>query len=114
MATQTTVKLIDDIDQSEATETVTFGIDGALYEIDLSDKNADKLRRAVDRFVLNGRQVKESTDRSKPVTEQRHSREYLAAVRNWARKQGHDVSTRGRIPAPILAEFDAAHRGRTR
>ena len=40
MAREVIEKLIDDLDGGEATETVTFGLDGASYEIDLSKKNA--------------------------------------------------------------------------
>lgn len=44
MATRIVIELIDDLDGSEATETVRFGLDGADYEIDLAGQNADELR----------------------------------------------------------------------
>ena len=44
MAQKVEVLLVDDIDGGEADETVSFSIDGTSYEIDLSKKNAAKLR----------------------------------------------------------------------
>ncbi len=48
-------KLIDDLDGSEATETVTFGLDGTTYEIDLNKKNAAALREALEPYVKAAR-----------------------------------------------------------
>ena len=44
MAQQVNVKFVDDLDGSDAAGTVSFGLDGKTYEIDLSDDNAAKLR----------------------------------------------------------------------
>ena len=62
MAQQTSVTMVDDLDGGKAAETVTFGLDGGSYEIDLSKKNAGNLRKALTEFVEHGRRVK--TDRS--------------------------------------------------
>ena len=43
MAQKVQVILMDDIDGSDADETLSFSLDGVNYEIDLSDKNAGKL-----------------------------------------------------------------------
>ncbi len=51
MAKKTQVILIDDLDQGQADETVTFGLDGSTYEIDLSSKNAAALRDALATYV---------------------------------------------------------------
>ena len=55
MAQKTIVQLIDDLDQGAAEETVSFGLDGANYEIDLSAKNAAKVRDALAVYVANAR-----------------------------------------------------------
>ena len=47
MATLTTVTVVDDLDGSEAAESVEFALDGVAYEIDLSEDNAEKLRDAL-------------------------------------------------------------------
>ena len=57
MATKTTVKLVDDLDGFEASESVAFSLDGASYEIDLSEKNAKKLRDALAAYVAHARRV---------------------------------------------------------
>src|ERR687890_2480042 len=51
MAQQRTVRFVDDLDGSEASGTVDFGLDGRRYEIDLSDDNAATLRDALAPFV---------------------------------------------------------------
>lgn len=116
MATQTTITLIDDIDGSEAVETVEFALDGASYEIDLNEKHAKKLRDVLANYVAHARHVdgrRTSGGRrsraSSGRANARNSREQLQAVRDWARKQGYEVSDRGRIAAAIQEAFDAAH-----
>jgi hypothetical protein len=41
------VMLIDDLDQSEGAETIRYSVDGKEYEIDLSEKNAQRFRDAL-------------------------------------------------------------------
>ena len=50
MAQKVETRFIDDLDGSEASGTVEFGLEGRSYEIDLSDDNA-KLREALAPFV---------------------------------------------------------------
>ena len=57
MAQKVHIVLEDDLDGSPATETVSFGLDGKTYEIDLNDKNAGKLRDALAQYVGAGRSV---------------------------------------------------------
>jgi hypothetical protein len=118
MATMTTVTLIDDLDNSSAaTETVAFGLDGASYEIDLNEKNAKKLRDALGNYVANARRVdgaRRVTVRAKPARNRggrrtAPDREQTAAIRDWARKQGYEVSDRGRLSAAVVEAFNAAH-----
>lgn len=114
MATQTHVTLIDDIDGSSAVETVAFGLDGADYEIDLNEKNAKKLRDALAVYAANARQVGGRRNRSrqtraaKPVRSG-SNKEQLAAIRDWARSQGYEVSDRGRLSAAVMQAFEDAH-----
>ena len=107
------VRLVDDLDGSPADETVKFGLDGKSYEIDLTTDHAKALRENLLDFVEKARragrpEVAPVRERSRPG---RTPREQTAAIRDWARSQGHQVSDRGRIPASILREFEAAHGG---
>jgi hypothetical protein len=114
MAQKVQVVLIDDIDGGEAAETVTFGLDGAAYEIDLNDEHAAQLRDAFATWVANGRRVSGRSGRPAPRRTSSGAgapagKSDAAAVRVWARANGHTVSERGRIPAEILAAYEAAH-----
>lgn len=110
MAQRTQVILEDDIDGGDADETVTFGIDGVTYEIDLNDDNAGKLRDVLAPYVGAGRRVggRRSSGRSGGSGGSR-SRQDLAAVREWARANGHQVSDRGRISGQVQDAYDKAH-----
>jgi hypothetical protein len=113
MAQKVLVQLVDDLDGtvSDDITTVTFGLDGANYEIDLTAGNAAKLRNQLGDFVDNARRtggrVKRGTS-PKSVTPAAN-REQTKAIRDWARQNGFDLSDRGRIPSNVLEAFEAAH-----
>ena len=108
MARRTVVMLTDDLDGSEATETVRFGLDGRDYEVDLSKKNAKSLRDGLKRYVEVGRKTggrRTSRSGRTPGSD----RAQLSAMRAWARQQGMDVSERGRISATVQEAYNKAH-----
>jgi hypothetical protein len=116
MAQQTTVRLIDDLDGSDASGTFDFSLDGRSYQVDLSDGNAAKLRDALAPFIDvarkaggrsggRGRTQRQTAVSEKPV---RSNREETAAIRQWARQNGHTVSDRGRIPKSVIEAYQAA------
>ncbi len=111
MARTVQVQLLDDIDGSQADETLKFGLDGTNYEIDLSTKHAEKLRASLAKFVLKSRRLSRSrvtaTGRSRPSTPARTDRAQNQAIRDWAKAKGIEVSDRGRIPASILEQYQA-------
>ena len=106
MAQKIQVLLVDDIDGSEATETVTFGVDGVSYEIDLSSGNAGKLRTELARYVEHARKSGGARPRGQRNAP---SREQSTRIREWARAHGHKVNERGRIPANVITEYEAGH-----
>ncbi len=57
MAQKTTVQLVDDIDGSEAEETVSFALDGSRYEVDLSAEHASSLREALSTYIVAARRA---------------------------------------------------------
>ncbi|WP_210649949.1 Lsr2 family protein [Nocardioides sp. SYSU D00065] len=112
MAQKVNIVLVDDLDGTEATETVTFGLDGTTYEIDLNDANAAALREALSGYVGHARKVaggsRRGARRSSGSTSGSSSSN-TKDVREWAKEQGMEVSERGRISAEVQQAYDAAH-----
>lgn len=113
MAQQVIVELVDDLDGTTAEDisTVSFGLDGATYEIDLTEANAQSLRGALEQFVGAARRTGGRLKRGAAPTATRPSanREQTQAIREWARQQGYDLADRGRIPFNVIEAFDQAH-----
>jgi hypothetical protein len=110
MAKQVITLLTDDLDGSEADRTVEFGFDGISYTIDLTDKNVGKLRKALDPYLIAATRVGRSnaglrvvSRRAAPVG--RVGREQNQAIREWATRNGYEVSERGRIPSSVVEAF---------
>ncbi|ASU85746.1 Lsr2 family protein [Nocardiopsis gilva YIM 90087] len=110
MAQKVQVLLVDDLDGGEAEETVAFGVDGTNYEIDLSADNASKLREAIAPYVDAARKAPAKAGRGRKQQRSAPSRERSAEIRAWAKAAGKQVNERGRIPAAIVAEYEAAQR----
>src|SRR3954463_13927034 len=96
--------------ESAADETVTFGLDGSAYEIDLCTKHAKDLRDAFAPYVGTGRKATASRRGGGGGGRRRGGNRRATEMREWARSQGIAVSERGRISADIQAQYDAAHR----
>lgn len=109
MAQTVQIILEDDLDGGPAEETVRFGLDGAQYEIDLSEGNAAKLREAVRPFIAKARraQNKQAPKQARPTGK---SNPDTAAIRQWARENGHPVSDRGRIHQDVQKAYYDAHK----
>ena len=105
MAQRMTVEMTDDIDGSEAAETIAFRVDGTSDEIDLSKKNASKMRRDFGRYIEHARRATGGRRSGRP----RRDRDRSSAVREWAKQQGIQVSERGRIPASVVSQYEKAH-----
>lgn len=111
MAKKVQVSLVDDIDGSNAAESVSFALDGTHYEIDLSKANARKLRDSLSNYVANARRAGRlhSSNGRRARGSARSDREQTQAIREWARRNGHKVSDRGRVPGTVLEAYHAAH-----
>jgi len=110
MAQQVNVVLVDDLDGTPADETVTFGLDGITYEIDLTTDNAGRLRDSIAEWVGHGRRVGGARRKgSKSVTKRSSVGSDSTTIREWARANGHQVSDRGRIKADVIEAFNAAN-----
>jgi hypothetical protein len=103
-----TVTLVDDLDGGPADQTVRFGLDGAEYEIDLSARNATAFREQLAPFTERARKASRAPG-SRPGRSA-SARERSSGIRAWARGQGIAVSDRGRIPASVIGQDQAAAR----
>jgi hypothetical protein len=111
MARKVEVKLVDDLDGSQAVETVRFAVDGSSYEIDLSAKHATELRSALDDFIGSARRLGRSTANSARAGAAAPRRDKSAqnrAVRDWAKGRNIQLADRGRIPANIMEQYEAS------
>jgi hypothetical protein len=110
MAQKVSIVLVDDIDQSEAEETVSFGLDGKEYAIDLNSKNATALRDALAPYVGHARPVSgRSSRRSSSAKSASAGGAAPSEIRAWARENGFDVPERGRVSAEVREAYAAAH-----
>jgi hypothetical protein len=111
VAQKVQVLLIDDLTGKDADETVTFGLDGKTYEIDLATGNADKLREVLEPYTEAGRKI---SGRRKPAAAQRTEvGSDSATIRAWARSNGWpDLANRGRVPGDVRDAFEKANKGK--
>ena len=115
MAQRVNVVLEDEIDKSDAAETVMFALDGVQYEIDLSEDNADSLREALALYIAHGRRAggrrrggSGSGGRSSSASKSAGG-PTAAEIRAWARENGFDVPDRGRVSAEVREAYAAAN-----
>ncbi|MPV48437.1 MULTISPECIES: Lsr2 family protein [unclassified Pseudactinotalea] len=110
MAQKVRVYLIDDIDGSDASETVSFSVDGVSYEIDVNDKHAQELRNSFSTWVSHARRATGGARRGGRRAAAPRSASDAAAVRAWARENGYEVSDRGRVSAEIREAYEQRNR----
>lgn len=109
MAQKVKIVLIDDLDGKEADETVRFGLDGVNYEIDLSEVHASELRSALSDYVGAARRGSQAKQRPSSGGAPSTSRnQETAQIREWAKENGYDVSSRGRVNSEIVEAYRAA------
>ncbi len=106
----------DDLDESPDAQPMTFALEGKEYQIDLSEKNAERLRAALHEFIDKARVVERrpvvsvASERTSRRRSGGGGRDDLAEIRAWAQAEGKDVSARGRIKQSIINEYDEAHK----
>jgi hypothetical protein len=113
-----------DVDGVDAVETVRFGLDGRVYEIELCAQHVAEFQDKVGRYASMGRPVAGAGRRrrgtrsrvAEPVPAKRARRPRSSGkqtpsqeVREWARSKGHRISDRGRIPRAVVEAYEASH-----
>ncbi|MBF6195803.1 Lsr2 family protein [Nocardia implantans] len=111
MARKVVVTLVDDYDgKSQAEETVSFAVDGVAYEMDLSAENAGQLRGFFEQWVPYARKIGRARRGGRGgALRSATDREQATVIREWARKNGIDVSARGRISAEVVEAYKKAN-----
>jgi Lsr2 len=109
-----TERLVDAFDSTstEDVRTVTFGLDGVFYEIDLTPRNAERLRKHFREFIPHARKIARGSTRGDgSVRRKRKARtEKMKMIREWARANGHYLAERGRMPTRVVEEFHRAQK----
>jgi hypothetical protein len=108
MAQKIQTLFIDDIDGGDAEGTVRFALDGTEYEIDLNSKHSDDLRSALGQYIEHARKVGGTARRGTARGGRRPTTVDTVAVRAWARENDFDIKDRGRVPADLVAKYQAA------
>jgi hypothetical protein len=111
------VRLADDLDGGEAEETIRFALDGSRYTVDLSGKNARRLRDAVAAYVgaarrAGRRPLQQALDQplagpTRPVVPRPLIWE-SQAIRGWARQRGMKVRPRS-VSRAVLDAYHKEH-----
>lgn len=117
MAQRVQVTLVCDLhgDETPATETVEFAVDGSAYEVDLCDRHAGELRDRLAGYVgvarrTGGRGALSPTGSRSGRRRRNRGSGDAARIREWARGQGLAVPERGRIPAELAEKYAAAQK----
>ena len=114
VAQQVSVTYACDYDDKEIPDgqhrSLTFGLDGQEYEIDLCMKHGDRFGEIVGKFTEHAR--RQSLRGTAPKRRRRTvaTRQRSAEIRAWAKRAGIEVSDRGRIPAQVIRSYEASHR----
>jgi hypothetical protein len=108
MAQKVVTTITDDIDGSDADDSLEFTWEGLEYRIDLSEKNADKFRKVMAPYLAAAQRVGGRARRSKTTSTSRSASD-AATVRAWAVEHGYTVTDRGRISGEVRAAYEAAN-----
>jgi hypothetical protein len=88
---------------------VSFALEGATYEIDLSEDNAKKLRGALEPWVTKARKTGgRRRSQSRTASQSQLDKGEISMMRAWLQEHGHDVSTRGRISAKLRDLYNSS------
>jgi hypothetical protein len=88
--------------------TRSFSLDGRDYEIDLCEKHSQKFDETLTRFAEKARRATSRVSRPKRRTTAHRQRS--AEIRAWAKRNGIEVSDRGRIPAQVISSYEESHK----
>jgi hypothetical protein len=117
VAQRVQIILEDDYDGGDADETVSFALDGAEYEIDLSSANSAKLRDELAVWIGHARKTggrrrrtgASSSTSGGAASKPADGASSTSEIRAWALANGHEVSSRGRVSSEVREAYERAH-----
>ncbi len=111
MAQKVQITLLCDLDDGNvgADETLQFSLGGSAYEVDVCGKHAQQIRDGLEPFVAHARKTSAAHSSRRRPGRTAAGRDQTASVRSWAKDHGIQVNERGRIPASVVKEYEAAH-----
>ena len=112
MAQKVQITLLCDLDDgnAEAEETLHFSLADTTYEVDVCGKHAQQIRDGLQPYVARARKASPATSSSRRRPGRSVAgRDQTAGIRAWAKDRGIQVNDRGRIPASVVKEYEAAH-----
>jgi hypothetical protein len=109
VAKKTITRLLDDLSGGDADQTVRFAFDGFTYEIDLSDRNVEKFRAAIQPYIeagsrlgrVNGSSGVRYHQTKLPASDRAEN----SRIREWAHANGYELADRGRIPQTVMDAY---------
>ncbi len=102
----TVTKLVDDLDGSDATDTLEFSWGGDNYTIDLNDTNADEFRTMMALYVSHATKVRHEVKHAAKRSGAVRSTSELNEIRSWARANGFEVASLGRIREEVVTAYE--------
>ncbi|MFT3663025.1 MAG: Lsr2 family protein [Gordonia sp. (in: high G+C Gram-positive bacteria)] len=112
MALKVVTTHVDDLTGEELTadqrKTVTVGLNGKTWKLDVSEESRKVVMDTIAEWTKDAELITKPAS-SAPSGTSADRKAQLQAIREWAKKQGMEVSDRGRIPTEVEEAFNAAH-----
>lgn len=105
MAQRVNIETLSDLSEKPDASTVTFGLDGVTYEIDLTEQEQEKLRDVLAKYVGAARPLKGGKAKARKAQSGPSPKD----IRAWAADNGVEVPARGRIPEDVREQYVAAN-----
>lgn len=107
MAKTTLIQITDDLDGSKDAQEISFSFQGNRYTIDLAKKNLAAFEKALKPYISAATKAPKGSTRTSRSAKPKSMNQDLAAVREWAKSAGIEVSDRGRISKAVLDQYAA-------
>jgi Lsr2 len=112
MGQRVVVEYLDDLDGQTADETVTFGLDGVSYEIDLTAEHAADIRELLSPLINHAKRIGGRSKTGRHGASQRRSdgssQSDVAGIREWAKQNDIPIAVTGRIPEHVRERYNQA------